>query len=86
MLTVILRYFKLHMTQAFSKNKFALYSRVCLKIACCEMLSQFAVCLLSNSGGVVGYVDWIWQQTHREVGRHIAVMNFQTLSSTALHK
>lgn len=44
------------------------------------MLSQFAGYFLPNSGGVAGCVDWIWQEIDREVGRHLAGMNFQTHS------
>ena len=57
------------------------HPRACLKIAFCEIPSQFASDFMLDLGGVVGYIDEIQHIIRCKVGRKIVGMNFQTRSS-----
>lgn len=54
---------------------------MCLKIAFCKMLSQFASDFTLDLGGVAGYIDEIQHRIRCEMGRNIVGMNSQTRSS-----
>ena len=66
----------------WSRDLSLLNTRVCLKIAFCQLCVTVCGRFVPNEGGVVGYVDRMRDKSPAKWGVQMAGMNFKTHSST----